>query len=85
MDILIGLSPVILIFILLAFMNKPADLAGLVGWIAMGLVAYLYFDTPLKVVLMASWAGLLASLPITIMIPRTNLPHWEGGKSTLPC
>ena len=68
MDILVGLSPVILIFVLLAIMNKPADLAGLLGWLAMGLVATFYFETPLKVVLMASWAGLLASLPITIMI-----------------
>jgi lactate permease len=73
MDILIGLSPVIIIFVLLAFLNKPADLAGLVGWIAMGLVAYFYFNTPLKVVLMASFAGLLASLPITIMIAASML------------
>ena len=66
--LLLALSPVIVILLLLLVRKAPADLAGLGGWIVTLVVAGLYFRTPLNVLAGASAAGIVASLPITLMV-----------------
>ncbi len=66
--VLLALSPVILIFLLLVLRRTPADLAGVIGWVATVLVAWLYFQTPLIVTLRASLSGIVASLPIALVV-----------------
>ena len=66
--VLLALSPVIVIFLLLVLRRTPADLAGVVGWICTVLVAWLYFQTPLSVALRASLSGIVASLPIALVV-----------------
>lgn len=73
MAILLGLLPIIVIFILLAVFRKPADLSGLVGWVLMALVARFYFHTPVYVILIVSVAGVLSSLPITLVVATSIL------------
>ena len=64
LSVLIALLPVILILVLLIGRKTAADTAGLAGWVA----AALYFRTPLSIILKSSLGGVLASLPITIMV-----------------
>ena len=64
----IALLPIILILILLVWRRTPADIAGLAGWVCALFVAWLYFKTPLTNTLLISLSGLVASLPITIMV-----------------
>ncbi len=71
--VLLALSPVILIFLLLVLRRTPADTAGVIGWIATVLVAWLYFQTPLSVTLRASLAGIVASLPIALVVATSIL------------
>ena len=66
--LLLALSPVIVVLLLLLIRKTPADLAGLAGWIVTLVVAGLAFRTPLKVLFGASAAGIVASLPITLMV-----------------
>ena len=66
--ILFAIAPVIIIFLLLAVRHIPADLAGLIGWIVTGAIAWLYFKTSLNVVILSSLGGLVASLPITFVV-----------------
>jgi lactate permease len=71
--ILLALLPVLVILVLLIWRRTAADVAGVVGWIAALLVAWLYFQTPLVITLKASLAGVVASFPITIMVATSLL------------
>jgi len=71
--ILLALLPVLVILILLVWRRSPADIAGVIGWICAVLVAWLYFKTPLTNTLLISLAGVVASLPITIMVGTSLL------------
>jgi lactate permease len=64
----LALLPILIIFVLLVWRRTPADIAGLFGWLSALLLAWLYFKTPLVNTLLISLSGLLASLPITIMV-----------------
>ncbi len=66
--VLLALSPVIVIFLLLTLRRTAADVAGVIGWIIAVAVAWLYFQTPLGVALQASLGGILASLPIALVV-----------------
>jgi len=71
--VLLALLPVIVIFLLLALRRSAADVAGCVGWIVALAVAWLYFQTPLPVVLRASLGGVVASLPIALVVVTSIL------------
>jgi lactate permease len=71
--VLLALSPVIVILLLLVLRRTPADVAGVIGWICTVLVAGLYFQTPLSVTLRASLSGIVASLPITLVVATSIL------------
>lgn len=67
-SVLLAFFPVIAIFFLLLVYRVAADTAGYIGWVVAALVAWLYFQTPIEVVLTASAAGLVASLPIALVM-----------------
>jgi len=71
--ILLSLLPIILILILLVWRRTAADVAGLAGWICSFLIVWLYFETPLQNTLLISLSGVVASLPITIMVATSLL------------
>ncbi len=73
LSVLLAVSPVIFIFLLLAVGRTAADTAGVAGWVFTVAVACLYFDTPLSVALQASLAGILASLPIALVVATSIL------------
>ncbi len=70
---LLALLPVIVILILLVFKKSPADIAGLVGWVVTFLVAWLFFKTPVSIILESSLAGIIASLPIALVVATSIL------------
>ena len=72
-SILFALLPVLIILILLVWRRTPADIAGLIGWFCATLIAWLYFKTPLVNTLLISTSGIIASLPITIMVGTSLL------------
>lgn len=73
LSVLLALFPVLVVLVLLLWKRMAADTAGLIGWAAALLVAWLYFQTPLQVALTASLAGVVASLPITLMVATSIL------------
>ncbi|UCH78043.1 MAG: L-lactate permease [Candidatus Coatesbacteria bacterium] len=66
--VLLAVSPIVVIFVLIAFLKRAADTAGVLGWVFTLAVAILYFKTSPRVCLTASAAGVVASLPITLMV-----------------
>ena len=73
LSIFLALLPIALILILLVWRRTPADIAGLAGWTCTILITWLYFQTPLANALLISLSGLVASLPITIMVATSLL------------
>ncbi len=73
MSLLLALVPVFVILLLLTLRRTAADTAGMAGWLATALVAWLYFDTAPALVLRASLAGLVASMPISVMVATSIL------------
>ena len=71
--VLLALSPVIVILLLLTLRRTAADVAGLIGWAFTLSVACLYFHTPLAIALKASLAGIVASLPIALVVATSIL------------
>jgi lactate permease len=71
--VLLALSPVILVLVLLVWRRTAADTAGVIGWLYTVLVAWLYFQTPLGVTLQVSLAGIVASLPISLVVATSIL------------
>ena len=72
-SVLLALSPVLIVLILLLWKRMAADKAGLIGWVAAMVVACSFFQTPLSVALIASLTGVVASLPITLMVATSIL------------
>lgn len=72
-SVLLALFPVLIVLILLLWKRVAADTAGLIGWAAAIAVACLFFQTPLQVALIASLTGVVASLPITLMVATSIL------------
>lgn len=68
LQVLLALSPILLVFLLLVLRRAPADVAGVFGWLVTVLVAWLVFQTPLSVAWRASLAGIIASLPIALVV-----------------
>jgi lactate permease len=66
--VLLALAPVIIIFLLLTWRRMAADTAGVIGWVVTVLVALVFFSTPLQTALLASFSGVLASLPVAMVV-----------------
>jgi len=68
LSILLAVTPVIIIFILLAIRHVPADISGFIGWIITTIIAGLYFKTSFNVIVLSSLGGIIASLPIALVV-----------------
>jgi lactate permease len=73
LSVLLALLPILVVLALLIWRRMAADLAGVIGWSAAALAAWLYFQTPLAITLKASLAGVIASFPITLMVATSLL------------
>jgi lactate permease len=71
--VFLALFPVLLVLVLLLWKRMAADTAGLIGWVAAIIVACSFFQTPLQIALIASLTGIVASLPITLMVATSIL------------
>jgi lactate permease len=66
--VFLAIAPILLIFLLLITRRASADVAGLFGWAATVLIAWTVFHTPMQVILTSSLAGIVASLPIALVV-----------------
>lgn len=73
LSVILALSPILIIFLLLTLRKTSADIAGTIGWISAFIVAWLYFSTPVPVLLKASLGGVVASLPIAFVVATSIL------------
>jgi lactate permease len=65
---LLAIAPVVVIFVVLVAFRQPADITGLIGWVFTALLAWFLFHTGLSVILRASLSGIVASLPVSLVV-----------------
>ena len=68
MHVALAISPVIVVFLLMTWGRRSADVAGAIGWIYTALLAAFYFHTSWEIIAVASIAGIIASFPISLMV-----------------
>jgi len=66
--VLLAVSPIVVIFLILVVFRRPADITGLLGWVFTALLAWLAFRTGWPVIARASLSGIIASLPIALVV-----------------
>jgi len=71
--VLLAISPVVVIFLILVLFRRPADVTGSLGWVFTALLAWLVFRTGWPVILRASLSGIVASLPIALVVATSIL------------
>lgn len=68
LPVLLTLLPIAVILVLMVRKNFSADSSGIIGWLLVILVAYLFFSTSLEVSFRSSIAGIVASFPVSLMV-----------------
>jgi lactate permease len=71
--VLLAVSPILVIFLALVVFRRPADVTGLIGWAFTVILAALVFRTGWVVLLRASLSGLVASLPVALIVVASIL------------
>jgi len=66
--VLLAVSPIFVIFVILVVFKRPADVTGFLGWVFTALLAWLVFRTGWPVILRSSLSGIVASLPIALVV-----------------
>jgi len=69
----LAILPLLLIFVGLVVLKQSGTLMGILGWVLTVIVAVLFFQTSLFIALSASWAGVLSSFGISLMVLITIL------------
>lgn len=67
------LLPIVIILGLLIVWKKPADVSGIVGWLAISAVAMLAFETTLEVILRSTAAGFIRSFSVSLIVAMSLL------------
>jgi lactate permease len=62
-----------IILSMLVILRRAADVTGVVGWVAISLVAFFCFDTSLEVILRSTAAGFIRSLPVSLIVATSLL------------
>lgn len=72
-SLILSLLPIIIILIMLIGFKKAADVSGLLGWAAVALVAFFFFNTSFEVILRSTGAGLIRSLSVSMIVATSLL------------
>jgi lactate permease len=73
MDFLMAILPILIVLIGMLLFSRSGVFMSVVGWIFAAVVAWLYFKTPLDVVIGASIYGIIKAFAITFAVAFTML------------
>jgi len=72
-DLVFTLLPLAAILIVLMVFKKPADISGIVGWIVIAVISFLFFQTSVEVILRSTAAGLIRSFSVSLIVAASLL------------
>ncbi|MBP2664271.1 MAG: lldP, partial [Firmicutes bacterium] len=74
MEILVlTLLPIVVILAMLIIWKQAADVSGIVGWLAISVVAYFVFQTSIEVLLRSTVAGFIRSFAVSLIVATSLL------------
>lgn len=68
LSVLLTLLPIVVIVCMLVIFKKSADISGIVGWLCVSIVAFLFFNTSLEVILRSTISGIIRSFPVSLIV-----------------
>ena len=71
--LILTLIPIAIILIMLIVFKKAADVTGIIGWLAISIVAFLFFQTSLEVILRSTTAGFVRSFSVSLIVATSLL------------
>jgi lactate permease len=71
--LLLTLLPIAVILVMLVVFKKPADISGIVGWIAISVVCAFFFKTSMEVILRSTAAGFIRSFSVSLIVAASLL------------
>ena len=72
-SLLLTLLPIVILLCMLIVFRKAADVSGIVGWIAISVVAFFFFQTSAEVILRSTAAGLIRSFSVSLIVATSLL------------
>lgn len=72
-SLLLTLLPIVIILAMLLVWKKPADVSGIVGWVAISLIAISAFQTSVEVILRSTAAGFIRSFSVSLIVAMSLL------------
>jgi len=72
-SLLLTLLPIAIILAMLIVWKRPADISGIVGWVAVSAIAVLFFQTSAEVVLRSTIAGFVRSFSVSLIVAMSLL------------
>lgn len=71
--LLLTLLPIVVILLMLIGLKKSADISGIVGWLAVSAIAWLFFSTSPEVIMRSTAAGLIRSFSVSLIVAASLL------------
>ncbi|MCL1833546.1 MAG: L-lactate permease [Leptospirales bacterium] len=71
--LLLTLLPIAILLCMLIVFRKAADISGVVGWLAISIVAFLFFQTSVEVIARSTAAGLIRSFSVSLIVATSLL------------
>lgn len=72
-SLLLAVLPIAIIVCMLVVLKKPADVSGIVGWLVVSVVAFIFFKTSFEVVVRSTFAGLIKSFSVSLIVATSLL------------
>ncbi|AAR33560.1 L-lactate permease [Geobacter sulfurreducens] len=73
LPLLLTLLPIVVILVMLLVFRKAADVSGIIGWLAISVVAWLGFQTAPEVILRSTAAGFIRSFSVSLIVATSLL------------
>lgn len=72
-SLFLTLTPIAVIILMLVVWKKPADISGVIGWIVVSVIAFLFFQTSLGVIFRSTITGGVKSFPVSLVVATSLL------------
>jgi lactate permease len=71
--LILTLLPIVVILCMLLVFRKSADISGIAGWAVISLVALVFFNTSMEVILRSTAAGFIRSFAVSLIVAASLL------------
>ena len=71
--LILTLLPIVIILGMLIIFKRAADISGIIGWLAVSLIAYFFFNTSLEVIFRSTGAGFIRSFSVSLIVATSLL------------